>query len=83
MVERYQPTFTTGSTDPNVFAIYDLVRDADTYALTLQRFVSASVDILFNALRQNPNVPEKDEFVAGLQARIEQGKPHLRLDFQL
>lgn len=82
LLQRYQPNFTPGSSDTNVFAIYDLVRQTKTYALILQRFVSASVDALFNALRQNPNVPEKDQFIATLQARIEQQKPRLHLKFE-
>lgn len=83
LVQRYEPAFISGSSETNVFAIYNLERGADTYARTSQRFVSASVDALFAALRQNPNVPKKDKFVATLQARIEQGKPHLHLDFRL
>jgi len=83
LAQRYQPAFTPGSSNTNVFAVYDLVQETEIYALTLQRFVSASVDALFTALRQNPNVPEKDQFVANLEARIEQGKPRLRLDFHL
>ena len=37
---------------------------------------------LFTALRENPSVPEKDQFVAKLQAKIEWGKPHLQLNFR-
>ena len=83
MLQRYQPAFTPDSSNLNVFAVYDLERGRETYVLTQQRFVSASVDALFTALRQNPNVPEKDQFVAKLQARIEQGKPHLHRDFRI
>lgn len=82
LLERYQPAFTPGSSDKNVFAIYDLVRETEAYALVFQEFVSASVDALFAALRQNPNVPEKSDFVAALQARVERGKPYLRLGFR-
>jgi len=78
---RYQPAFTPGSSDTNVFAVYDLILSPEEYQLTLQRFVSASVDTLFAALRQNPNVPDKDRFIARLEARIERQRPRLRLDF--
>jgi hypothetical protein len=81
LVRRYQPDFASGSSDTNVFAIYDLVRETKTYTLTLQRFVSASVEALFTALRHNSGVPKKDQFVARLQARIEQQKPCLHLEF--
>ena len=80
LVQRYQPAFTPGSPNINVFAVYDLVRETEIYALTLKRFVSASVDALFTALCQNPNIPSKDEFITKLQAKVEQGKPHLQLD---
>jgi hypothetical protein len=82
LVHRYQPTLTPEASDTITFAVYDLVQRTDTYVLTRQRFVSASVDALFAALRQNPNVPEKEQFVAKLRAKIEKGKPHLRFDFQ-
>ncbi len=81
LVRCYQPAFTPGSSNMNVFAVYDLVRGMEAYVLTLQRFASSSVDALFTALRQNPNVPEKDQFVAKLQARMEQQQPHLHLSF--
>ncbi|MEA3339182.1 MAG: NotI family restriction endonuclease [Chloroflexota bacterium] len=81
LVQRYQPTFSSDSSETNVFAIYDLVQGAGTYALTLQRFVSASVDALFAALRQNPNIPDKDQFVAKLQTKVERGKANLHLTF--
>jgi hypothetical protein len=78
---RYQPEFTPGSSETNVFVVYDLVPGLDQYVLTLQQFVSASVDSLFAALRQNPNVPSKDRFIELLQARVERQKPRLRLNF--
>ena len=81
LVQRYQPAFVDGPQETNVFAVYDLVREAKRYTLTRQSFVSASMDALFAALRQNPNTPGKDQLVAKLQARIEQRKPHLRLSF--
>jgi hypothetical protein len=81
MVQRYKPVLESGSSDTNIFAVYDLVGTGDTHVLTLQRFLSADVDALFAALRQNPGIPTKDQFIAKLQAKIAQGKPHLRLDF--
>ena len=81
MVQRYQPGLESGSSDTNVFAVYDLVRAGEAHVLTLQRFLSAGVDALFAALRQNTSIPTKDQFVAKLQAKIARGKPRLRLDF--
>jgi hypothetical protein len=78
---RYQPSFAPGSAQTNVFAVYDLARSPEVYVLSLQRFVSASVDSLFAALRQNQSAPSKDQFVAHLEARIKRQKPRLRLDF--
>lgn len=83
LARRYQPAFAAGSSKTNVFAIYDLVQGSDTYVLTPKRFESASVDTLFTALRQNPNIPEKDQFIEKLQAKIERGKATLRLTFTL
>ncbi len=82
MVHRYHPAFTPGSSATHVFAVYDLIRSEETYTLTLQEYVSASVDALFAALRQNTSIPEKDQFIARLEAKIERGKPRLRLDFR-
>lgn len=81
LVQRYQPIFSSDSSETNVFAIYDLVQGAETHTLTLQRFTSASVEALFTALRQNPNIPDKDQFVAKLQTKVERGKANLRLTF--
>jgi hypothetical protein len=81
LVQRYQPAFSSDSSETNVFAIYDLVQGAETHTLTLQRFTSASVEALFTALRQNPNIPDKDQFVAKLQTKVERGKASLRLMF--
>jgi len=80
--ERYDPEFSDGSDRTNVFVVYDLLPDANMYTLTLQRFVSASVDAMFQALRENPNIPGKDQFVKRLKAYIDKKKPSLRLRFQ-
>jgi hypothetical protein len=81
LVQRYQLAFSFDSSETNVFAIYDLVGGAETYALTLQRLTSASAEALFTALRQSPNISDKDQFVAKLQTRVERGKASLRLTF--
>jgi len=71
--------FSSDSSETNVFTIYDLVQGTETCKLALRKFVSASVEALFTALRQNPNIPDKDQFVAKLQTKVGRGKASLRL----
>jgi hypothetical protein len=79
--DRYRPELVPDSSRTNVFAVYDLLRYPGGYVLSLQRFVSATVDALLSALRQNQSVLTREQFVAHLEARIQRQKPHLRLDF--
>jgi len=76
---RYQPKFSDGSDRTNVFAVYDLLPGTNIYTLTLQRFISASVNAMFQALRENPNIPGKDQFVKRLKAYIDKKKPSHRI----
>jgi len=58
--------------DATVFALYDHALTQGSLTLTRKRFVSASVDDLFRAFRNNPNIPAKSAFVKRLQCRIHQ-----------
>jgi hypothetical protein len=40
---------------------------------------SASIDQLFNAFRNNPDIPSRDDFIGVLQSKIE-AEMHLKLD---
>lgn len=54
------------------FAIYDLISDHYEYKLKLQSIVSTSIDTIFEAFRDEANVPDKEEFVRKLSLKIEQ-----------
>jgi len=83
LCQRYQPGFSSGSDQTNVFVVYDLCPGSDMYTLVLQRLVSASVDAMFRALRENPNIPGKDQFVKRLKTYIDRKKPSPLLKFQI
>jgi len=61
---RYNPSHTT------VFTVYDLARRENQYQLAQTRLESATMDELFSAFRNNPNIPGKDMFVETLQRKI-------------
>jgi hypothetical protein len=52
------------------FALYALEPADDRFDLTLRRFVSITVDEMYQAMRTNPGIPRKDQFVRGLNARL-------------
>ncbi len=62
---KYDPRHST------VFALYDLKRGGDRFDLLATRKTSASIDQLFGAFRNNPNIPSLDTFLAGLKGKIE------------
>ena len=47
----------------------------------MERWTVLIKGVLFAALRQNPNIPDKDQFVAKLQTKVERGKASLCLTF--
>lgn len=57
------------------FALYDLVPKGDRLTLHATRFISTTVDEVYQAMRNNPGMPSKDRFVQHLNARL-----RLRLD---
>ena len=52
------------------FALYQFLRQDDRLAFTPSRFVSTTVDEVYQAMRSNPGLPSKDEFVRGLTAKL-------------
>lgn len=63
-----------------VFVIYDLRQDPDKYDLFQTRIESSTVDDLFKAFRNNPNIPSKEKFVNKLNAKL---KAKLALKLEL
>jgi hypothetical protein len=52
------------------FALYDLVRKGGRLSLTPPRFISTTVDEIYQAMRNNPGLPDKDKFVAALNTKL-------------
>jgi len=59
------------------FALYNLVLKGDRLVLTPTRFISTTVDEVYQAMRNNPGMPGKDKFVQHLNAKL-----RLRLSIQ-
>ncbi|MBM3134280.1 MAG: hypothetical protein FJZ89_03140 [Chloroflexi bacterium] len=53
------------------FALYDLEQKGDRLALTARRFVSTTVDEVYQAMRNNPGLPNKDRFVMALNDKLQ------------
>lgn len=60
------------------FALYDLVPQDARLVYKHQRFVSTTVDEVYQALRHNPGLPNKDEFLTALKFKL---KARLNLNF--
>lgn len=57
--------------DASRFALYNLVgTDDDRLTLTLTRYVSTTVDEVYQAMRRNPGHPDKDKFIQMLNVRL-------------
>ena len=54
----------------SVFALYDMVPNGDLLALTPTRFISTTVEEVYQAMRNNPVVPNKDAFVKKLSEKL-------------
>ena len=52
------------------FALYDLIPKGDQLTLTQPRFVSTTVDEVYQVMRNNPGLPDKDKFVEVLSAKL-------------
>jgi hypothetical protein len=59
------------------FALYNLIPEGDRLALHPSRFISTTVEEVYQAMRNNPGLPSKDKFVKHLNARLQ-----LRLSVQ-
>ena len=71
LVNRYGlKTEGYSATHASRFALYDLVPNDDTLSLECTRFVSTTVDEVYQAMRNNPAVPNKDKFVNRLNAKL-------------
>ena len=55
---------------PSIFALYDMVTNDDCLTLTPTRFISTTVEEVYQAMRNNPAVPNKDAFVEALNKKL-------------
>jgi hypothetical protein len=64
-----------------VFALYDLKEKANKFELVPTRKVSASMDRLFDSMRNNPDIPPVGTFIEKLQEKIKKaGQLSLKLE---
>jgi hypothetical protein len=63
-----------------VFVIYDIRQHPEGYELFQTRIETSSIDDLFRAFRNNPNIPSKETFLNKLKAKLK-GKMELKLKF--
>ena len=54
----------------SVFALYDMVTNGDRLTLTPTRFISVTVEEVYQAMRNNPSMPNKDAFVEKLNEKL-------------
>jgi hypothetical protein len=52
------------------FALYNLIPEGDRLALSPSRFISTTVEEVYQAMRNNPGMPGKDQFVQRLNAKL-------------
>jgi hypothetical protein len=52
------------------FALYDLKPRGNRLTLAFSRFVSTTVDEVYNAMKNNPSLPNKDRFVQVLDTKL-------------
>jgi hypothetical protein len=63
-----------------VFTIYDMKKESGKYNLFDTRVESSTIDDLFKAFRNNPNIPSKETFVNKLKTKLT-AKMELKLEF--
>lgn len=71
LVKRYQVR--EGGYDPESasrFALYTLQPTDERFGLMFCRFVSITVEEMYQAMRTNPGLPSKDQFIEGLNAKL-------------
>lgn len=66
------------SRDASRFALYNLVHQDECLTLSPSRFISTTVDEVYQAMRNNPNLPDKDKFVQHLNNKL---KARLNVQF--
>ena len=67
----------------SVFALYDMRENGDRLTLKRTRFISITVDEVYQAMRSNPAMPNKDEFVEKLNEKLNKKlNKKLRLKFE-
>jgi hypothetical protein len=59
------------SSHSTVFALYDIKPGRERFELIASRKISASMDQLFDAFRNNPNIPPVEAFLEMLKGKIE------------
>lgn len=52
------------------FALWSLEPSGERLSLDLQRYVSITVDEMYEAMRRNPGLPDKGQFIQGLNAKL-------------
>lgn len=52
------------------FALYDFVSQGDRLILKHSRYVSSAVEEIYQAMRHNPGLPDKDKFVTTLNKKL-------------
>lgn len=57
--------------DASRFALYNLARQGNHLTLTPARFISTSVEEVYQAMRHNPDLPDKDRFVQTLTTKLQ------------
>jgi hypothetical protein len=79
-LDRYNLNgMTYHSEHTTVFAIYDLSPDADKCNLFQTRIKSSTVEDLFKAFRNNPNIPSRATFFKKLETKLN-AKMELKLE---
>ena len=56
--------------DSSYFALYDIVTKQDRLTLQSTRYISTTVDEVYQAMRNKPTMPSKDSFVQGLNNKL-------------
>lgn len=79
LLDRYNLNgMTYNKKHTTVFAIYDLRNGGGKYELFQTRIESSTIDSLFKAFRNNPNIPSKNAFVDKLKTKV-RAKMQLKL----
>ncbi len=52
------------------FALYNIVQNNNVLSLRHSRYISTSIDEIYQAMRNNPNIPDKDTFVSRLNTKL-------------